>query len=240
LFSGLIDCASIDELINKHEAVNDRYLRVSIVIDEQESESLGAKVITYSKEELGSFYSFNSHSNWSRSKIDLKAYTTTANFQRTQALNFSGLNLESARTEEFLFLLTYKYLELKNWNPSITPFPNYKVAEEEYRAKCQAEIDNCKSSGEAVAVYRKYGKYFCFTNGYSFNENISSINSSGVKIRDIYSAGAGNAIRFISIDVENGGFELCDSDGTHLGSFGWNGTKISDAKISTHSIRLSK
>jgi hypothetical protein len=239
LFSSLIDCENIDELINDHAADNDPYLKVSIVIGDQELNSLGAKAITYRASELTSLYSFNSHLNWRKIKLDLKAYRSATKFDRFWALNCSDLQSD-ANGSDFVFSLAHKYLDLQNWDPRNVPFPNCKIAEAEYRSPCQADIDKCKTSNDKSSVYRRYGKLFCGINGYAFHEIISNINSSPSKIRDIYSAGDGKRIRFISIDVENGGFELCDWDGTHLGSFGWNGAKIGDAKIATHSIKLSK
>lgn len=238
LFSGLIDCPKVQDLVQLHEANKAPYLKVTTNFNNNEVSGIGLKAITYSSNELSIMYSLSSHNDWEKSKIDLKAFSNPDSFVRKQALNFS--KEDSPEAELFFFQTVIKHLELINWNPAVINFPFSSIAKNAYKAKCLEEIGNCNLANDKIPVYRKYGKLFCLTNGYQFDAELSAINTNGGQIRDIYSAGSGNKTRFISIDIENGGFEFCDFDRTHLGTYGWDGNLIGEAKPNTHSIKLTR
>lgn len=238
LFSGLIDCPKMEDLVQLHEATNVSFLKVTTNFNTIEVSGIGLKAITYSINELSIMYSLNSHNDWEKSKLDLKAFSTPYSFIKKEALNFS--KEDSSEAELFFFRTVIKHLELIDWNPALINFPFSSIAKNTHKAKCLKEIADCNIANDKITVYRKYGKLFCLTNGYQFDAGLSAINTNGGQIRDIYSAGSAKKTRFISIDVENGGFEFCDFDGTHLGTYGWDGILIGEAKPKTHSIKLTR
>lgn len=237
LFTSLIDCTETEDLIQALEdaTTNPIYSRVVVPFVDREFESIGLKAVSYCTTGDCVSYSFCTHVVWEQAKLPLKAYHTEDSFVKQIVLNYYETNL---KLDFFIYDLIRIYLSAQSWKPSEMAFPFAKMCEVKHRELCQKEIDLCTLSSEKNSVYQKYGAIFCFSNGYDFDTDISNINSNPGQIRKIYSAGLSRRKRYISLDIENGGFELCDYDGTHLGTFGWTGEKITDAKIATHSIKI--
>jgi len=234
LFNSLIDCPTTESIISEFESDGKNLLKVTLPFKNTEIEGIGLKASTYYLDN-SVLYSFNSDPNWLNAVLRTKAYTTATRFNHNDLKNFSNPELFKASHQ----ILIIDYLKKQGWKPSTITFPFGKEARDCYKENRDTEILK-KGRQEKTQIYRRYGELFANMNGYVFNDHLSKINTTDEKIRDIYIAGNSNHTRFISIDVENGGFELCDYDGTHLRTCGWLGEEISAAKIKTHSIKLSK
>lgn len=88
-----------------------------------------------------------------------------------------------------------------------------------------------------IREYNRLGGIVAELHGYTKNEGLSS----HYKKYDIYEAGYDNNKLLLSIDVENGAFEVIESSGTHIGVYGYDGhyikhyTKQTD--IDNHSFK---
>jgi len=233
LFNSLIDCPPTESIIKDFESSGKSLHKVTLSFKNQEIEGIGLKASTYYLNKRA-LYSLNSDSYWDNTTLKTKSYLSKERFVHNELINFSSPALFPTGHRALIGV----FLKNIGWKPSVSNFPFAKQASDCYRESCMAEIAKCKDSQEKISVYRNFGELFAAMNGYTLDDDLCKINTNDGKIRDIYSAGNSNHMRFISIDIENGGFEFCDHDGTHLGTYGWLGDKISDAKIRTHSIKL--
>ncbi len=130
---------------------------------------------------------------------------------------------------------------LADWDPSVEPFPNLEFSNECVKDgdwdNFHEEKNKCKTIEEIRAVILKYSKEVAKRNHYVYNQRVSAMNTSEEKKRVIFSAGYGRQTRYLSVDLEKGGFELCDHDGYHLGQFFLDGIRTSGAK-SDHNIKV--
>ena len=237
-FNSLIDCPTIEELIRISEGSGNYLFKVTTELNNIETEGHGLKAYSYLKENLTFIYSFLTHDKWEELLIGTKVYISEKRFNTTTSKNLSRNTLEVK--EKFYHFLNLQFLKFKKWNPKETIFPFAKLGKRLYAEQYKAELLLSKDERVRQDTILRYGELFCKLNGYNFDENISSINSSPSKIRSIFSAGNGNKKRFLSLDVENGAIELCDYDGTHLGPINWEGTIVGIAKPDSHSIKLRK
>jgi hypothetical protein len=90
---------------------------------------------------------------------------------------------------------------------------------------------------ENITTYKIIGGLVLKLNGYEFNAALTQ------HYRDyhIYEGGYDNKKLLISIDNENGAFEVLESDGTHIGVYGYNGEYkrhyIELKDIQSHSLK---
>lgn len=99
------------------------------------------------------------------------------------------------------------------------PLPNTELCLK-YKSVLDDKIRGMNIS-ERKAVYLEIGREVLQRNGYKYDLNLSSINKSKEKIREIYVNDKGNEVIIASIDVENGSFEICDKNGHHIDEFGY-------------------
>lgn len=122
------------------------------------------------------------------------------------------------------------------WKPSQNFFPNIeetnKLIGDYYTER------NKKSEGEKLAYIIEIGTEVAEKNRYTKNSRISALNSTVNKKRVIFEAGDGSDKIYLSIDMETGGFEVCDYRGIHLGEYAYNGEKRKGAETD-HNIKLS-
>ncbi len=89
---------------------------------------------------------------------------------------------------------------------------------------------------ENKASYKKLGGIVAELHGYTKNDALSSHYKY-----DIYEGGYGNEKLFISLDNENGGFEMIDNSGTHIGVYSYNGSYLKhyteQKDINSHSLK---
>ena len=86
------------------------------------------------------------------------------------------------------------------------------------------------------ASYKTLGGIVAELHGYSKNDALSNHYKY-----EIYEGGYGNEKLFISLDTENGAFEMIDISGTHIGVYSYNGSYIKhyteQKEINNHSLR---
>lgn len=130
-------------------------------------------------------------------------------------------------------------LSARNWRPDKEKFPNtYLVSKliPDNASVLQSAQDN---PDERIALSLSRGGVIARMNGYRFSVELSALNSSKSKIRQIYYAGSGNEKIYLSIDVKTIAFEVCDYNGKHIGEYNFDGkqTKVKD-KVGGHDILL--
>lgn len=84
-----------------------------------------------------------------------------------------------------------------------------------------------------IAIYNSWGNYVALLNFWELDPILSR---RSMNDRDIYKKRIGNSMHYLSIDTENGGLEIFNSSGKHLGEFNYLGKLNSSAK--SHTIRL--
>ena len=168
----------------------------------------------------------------------------TANFIKGEKLYFNGgknviYPINDINDEEVLFFSKgYRdlFINEHSVHPSLNnPLPNGSFCSE-YKNIAEKQIHN---GDDKIIVYRKISKEVALRNGYSFNKELSSINSNDSKIRDIYSF---DSKIHISADVEHGGIEVFDNNGKHQGEYHYDGIlkPNSKDKKGTHDIIIKK
>lgn len=95
-----------------------------------------------------------------------------------------------------------------------------------------------ESYNDNKAEYKNLGGIILELHGYKKNNDLSRL----YKEYDIYEGGYGNKGLLVSLDTENGGLEVIEKDGTHIGVYGYSGNRIKDyankqKKIDTHSLK---
>ncbi len=92
------------------------------------------------------------------------------------------------------------------------------------------------STNDNITQYKLLGGLVAELHGYTLNERLSS----HYQKYEIYEAGSGNYKLLISIDIENGGFEVIENSGTHIGVYGYNGKYLkhytNQNDINSHSL----
>ncbi|OFX44240.1 MAG: hypothetical protein A2046_07720 [Bacteroidetes bacterium GWA2_30_7] len=91
-----------------------------------------------------------------------------------------------------------------------------------------------KSYEDNIVSYKELGGIILELHGYTKNFQLTSH-----YVYDIYEAGYGNSKLLISIDTENGAFELIENDGTHIGEYGNDGVykpNKNKKDINSHSL----
>jgi hypothetical protein len=93
--------------------------------------------------------------------------------------------------------------------------------------------------GPRNALALEVGRIIAKKNFYKYNDPISKLNNTKSQQRDIYSLDAGGFIKYLSIDVENVAFEVCNDRGQHLCAIKFDGTiqSYADSK-GRHNIKV--
>ncbi|TAE11710.1 MAG: hypothetical protein EAZ95_13290 [Bacteroidetes bacterium] len=128
--------------------------------------------------------------------------------------------------------------DFETWKPNENYLPLASVSDLLVKGDWQKFRQEIKEKeSEKMAIISQIGRQVALLNGYSYSKEISDLNKSNNKKREIYEAGDGREKIYLSCDFESGGFEICDFSGTHLGEFGFHGRKTSEAKLD-HSIKI--
>jgi hypothetical protein len=136
------------------------------------------------------------------------------------------------------------HFDYENWRPkcfskgsTLMPECAFPAIINDTLKKVLSELFIKKEAFRTTASkYIEVGGIVLEIHGYSKNRNLS-----GHYHHDIYEGGSGNSKLIISIDSENGAFEVIDNTGTHIGVYGYDGryikhyTKQSD--IDSHSFK---
>ena len=79
------------------------------------------------------------------------------------------------------------------------------------------------AGGDMIALSLEVGKVIAEANFYQYNDQVSKLNNSSDRIRDIYSISFKGKVIYLSIDIDNATFEVCDHQGRHLGEYPFDG-----------------
>ena len=113
------------------------------------------------------------------------------------------------------------------------PLPNVELCRE-YSILRKEKIEHGQGG---IATFLELGKEVAMRNGYKYDENISRINTAG--IRKIYSSSSIPKL-YLSIDVEHGAFELCNDRGQHQGEYSYEGVATDPVKRADHNIKIRR
>lgn len=122
----------------------------------------------------------------------------------------------------------------QDWDPSKRIFPNLACSNTLVPNGDWGHFHDlkrkCKSDAEQRALIIRIGEKVAHANFYQLDRRVSALNKGPGRKRVIYSAGEGKMKTYLSLDLEKGGFEVCDHDGNHLGEFFYDGSRTSEAK----------
>ena len=118
-----------------------------------------------------------------------------------------------------------------------SPLPNTDLCNE-YKG-LQDELIQGKSVSERIPIFLQVGKEVLHRNTYKHNENLSAINTTDRKIRDIYQKHDSSI--YGSIDSESGSIEICDHNGHHIDEYGFDNKKHNKHdSTGKHDIKLHR
>lgn len=112
----------------------------------------------------------------------------------------------------------------RNYNPLENPIWNKELSKKLLKG---VDFINQDAKSRQGMLY-KYGKMIAEANGWTYNEEISKLNSNSGQLRYIFDSSlsfVNYPIAYISIDMEGPdlAYELCDKKGKHKGECSWNG-----------------
>lgn len=117
------------------------------------------------------------------------------------------------------------------------PLPNTDLCDE-YK-DVQDGLIQGKNISERIPIFLQVGKEVLHRNTYLHNENLSAINTTERKIRDIYQKS--DLSIYGSIDIDTGSIEICDHNGQHLDEYGFDNEKHNKHdSTGRHDIRLHR
>lgn len=185
--------------------------------------------------------SFLTDGKWDADSVSVLKYGITEEYgtvSENHDIDHASRPVHIDDKEEHYCKLLSSASALKDWNPSENYFPRIATTNalhwEEYDSKIIP-----LTGGDRIALIRETGRKVSTANGYRKNQTLSQINSDRHNaLRDIYEAGKGRDKIYLSVDMETGGFEVCDFRGDHLGEYKFNGD-INKEKAPRHGIFLS-
>lgn len=98
------------------------------------------------------------------------------------------------------------------------------------------ERKNNMCQNQRISLFEKIGCVVAKYNFYKRNQRLSSLNSNGSKIRQVYEKEKGKKY-FLSLDVESGGFEVFDNHYNHLGQVNFSCEFVKRAEPHTHILK---
>ncbi len=119
-----------------------------------------------------------------------------------------------------------------NWAINVNRNPNSNLFPLENNINEIIELDKYfklriqLSPENRIPIDKRFSKIVATINYWKYDNSISSKNSG----RTIYCAGSGRQKLYISIDTENGRFELFNKRGIHKGEYDYYGNKTKEAK----------
>lgn len=188
--------------------------------------------------------SLNSSNQWNSSSLDLIHMEENEKGETLEQIvsvrHASALNHIDEQKDWLNYLIAHKLIG-KEWNPSENCFPrldfsNLLVENGDWETFRQKR-DKTTSYNERLAVIREYGEKVAERNGYKHDVKISTLNTSMSVKRIIFGAGKGKYKIYLSIDLEKGGFEVCNYLGEHIGEYFYDGSKVSGKKAG-HDIKV--
>lgn len=188
--------------------------------------------------------SFNSSTQWNKSSLDLIHMTENEQGetleQSVSVKHASSLTHIDEQKEWLDYLIAHKLIGT-DWKPSENYFPHLEFSnaliENGNWETFKQKRDGAKSNQERLAIIIEIGKKVAERNSYTHDNRVSTINTSDTVKRIIFGAGKGKDKIYLSIDLEKGGFEVCNYLGEHIGEYFYDGSEISGKKAG-HDIRV--
>lgn len=187
--------------------------------------------------------SFNCDFCWSSSKIK------PVIFEKIQHDTIVKTEVEILNVSKYTHIIEQKvgiYSKLveqfnkEDFNPTEELLPNLAFTNDFLKITRFYKRFQKLSRTDKTTEARKMGRQVALLNNYYFEEQLSKINSTASKIRDIYiSQNAFGKKFYLSVDIEKGGFEVCDFQGEHQHEILFNGIKNSRQKLD-HNIKFKK
>lgn len=116
-------------------------------------------------------------------------------------------------------------------------FPAHSICED-YDRQRSAILQSFKNGSEKSAQFKIIGHEVALRNQYAYSNKLSALNTRKASSeRKVYQSN-GTCIFYISVDHENGGFELFDKNAKHLGQYKFNGSFEKDSKRKPHILYL--
>ncbi len=136
------------------------------------------------------------------------------------------------------FFIVNKLFMVNIIEPTLdSPLPNVDLCNE-YK-ELQDELIKGKDQFSRTPIFLQVGREVLQRNTYNHNKNLSSINTTKNKIRDIYQKN--DLSVYGSIDIESGSIEICDHNGKHKDEFGFDNQEHNKHDSSgKHNIKLHK
>lgn len=152
-------------------------------------------------------------------------------FQDIQAINkyliihllLSNIIRDKEKLTEIISDYQKFTFDWKSWKPKENKFPASVITSK--IDKISTYKNDAKNPSRKIAVFKEIGELMARINGYKFNQELTSYNQKIKGMRAIYEAGEDNNKIYLSIDFENGPFEVCDYQGCHLGEYNYKGEK---------------
>jgi len=100
-------------------------------------------------------------------------------------------------------------------------------------------IQSFKNDGTKTSQFERIGTEVALRNRFTHDVRLSTINERKSKSKRKIFKSLGPYLAYLSIDFENGGFELYDKNAKHLGQYKFNGEFEKDSKGRPHPLYLN-
>lgn len=186
--------------------------------------------------------SFQTEAFWNKSSLELIHISEDSNkdiLEQKVTVNHASAQSHIDEQQAWLRSLLSKGLIGTEWKPSENLFPNIEfsnklVKDEDWNNYFLAR-DSAKNPHDRLAIIIEMGKQVAQRNQYYPDKKVSELNTTGNKLRFVFGAGKGKDRIYLSIDLEKGGFEVCNYLGEHLGEYFFDGI-IKSGKKAGHNL----
>lgn len=188
--------------------------------------------------------SFQTESIWFQSSLELIHIAEddrNNTLEQLVTINHASTVTHIDDQNEWLSSLLSKGLIGTEWKPSENLFPNIEFSNQLVKNEdwnnFYSQRDAAKNSNDRLAIIIEIGKKVATRNQYYSDKKVSELNTSKTKLRIVFGAGKGKDRIYLSIDLEKGGFEVCNYLGEHLGEYFFDGT-LQSGKKSGHNLKI--
>lgn len=188
--------------------------------------------------------SFQTESFWNSSSLELIHIAEDDNnhtLEQMVTVNHASTKSHIDEQNDWLNSLLSKGLIGNEWKPSENLFPNIdfsnQIIKDEDWNNFYSERDAAKNANDRLAVIIEIGRKVATRNQYYPDRKVSKLNTTKKKLRIVFGAGRGRDRIYLSIDLEKGGFEVCNYLGEHLGEYFFDGTPNLGKKAG-HNLRI--
>lgn len=188
--------------------------------------------------------SFKTDSFWDKSSLEL-IYITEDDINKTLeqivTVNHASTKTHIDEQNNWLSSLLSKSLIGNEWKPSENLFPNIdfsnQLIKDEDWNNFYTERDAANNPNDRLAIIIDIGKKVAARNQYYSDKKVSDLNTTKTKLRIVFGAGKGKDRIYLSIDLEKGGFEVCNYLGAHLGEYFFDGS-LKSGKKTDHGLKI--